>query len=183
MGHEDLARESTGSDVFPASQPPTSTPNAATSPCAPPTPPPGATADLGRGPTLSPLGQSVMDGARRVRQLAVQRSAGGGLMLDHRRRLPLSSSAFLRARSYFAARCSGVWSSRRSCSRTRLCVLPLTTLETVSRRRRMRRRPESTAALLSPRSGTGSDPIRHATCERYVHSPRGASHPHSHRTG
>ena len=58
-----------------------------------------------------------------------------GSLLDHRRRLPLSSSVSLKKRAYFAARCSGVSSSGRSCSRTRLCVLPLTTLETVSRRK------------------------------------------------
>ena len=37
--------------------------------------------------------------------------------------------------------------------------------------------------LALPRSGTGSDPIHHAICARYVRSPRGASLPRSHQTG
>ena len=96
----------------------------------------GAVAGEGRPGGTAAGGAEAWAPYRRVRQLAVQRSAGGGLMLDHRRRLPLSSSAFPRARSYFAARCSGVSSFGRLCSRTRLCVLPLTTLDPHATRRR-----------------------------------------------
>ena len=115
-GYEDFTRESTGSDV---SQPATAPPNAVMSR---PDPEPTQASQSWTPPVAS-------DGWR------YSASQWRGPLLDHRRRLPLRSSASLRTRAYFAARCSGVWSSGRSCSRTRLCVLPLTTLETVSRRK------------------------------------------------
>ena len=73
-------------------------------------------------------------------------------------------------RSYFASRCSGVWSSRRSRSALALVCLAVDDIGNGLAAQANAASARSTGALLSPRSGTGSDPIRHATCASYVRS-------------